>query len=87
MANSRSAKKRIKTAESRAIRNKSVKTRTKTAVKKLLSVVSGGDRAASGEQLRDTVSVIDKAAAKGVMHKNAAARKKSRLAKKVNKLA
>ncbi len=81
MANIKSQKKRIKTNEKRHERNKAVrtelKTRTKTATKAMGT--ENGDDA-----LRAAIKRIDTAAAKGVIHKNAAARRKSRLMKKAN---
>ena len=86
MANIKSAKKRIKVSLKKALRNKIIKSKTKTAVKKLVAACGSGDRAAADALLPVTVSAIDKAAAKGVIHKNTAARKKSRLYKMVNKI-
>ena len=87
MANIKSAKKRIKVTAKRTERNKAVRTRTKTAVKKLLAAVATGDKSVGAAELTKTISLIDKAATKGVIHKNTAARKKSRLAARVNKMA
>lgn len=72
MPNLPSAKKRLRQAEKRELRNRVVKTRMKTETKKALA----------GEP-NLAVSMIDRAAAKGVIHKNAAARRKSRLAKRL----
>ncbi|HEX9995882.1 MAG TPA: 30S ribosomal protein S20 [Abditibacterium sp.] len=72
MPNLASAKKRLRQDEKKRLRNQFAKTRIKTEVKKAL---------AGTENL--AVSVIDRAAAKGIIHKNAAARKKSRLAKRL----
>ena len=72
MPNLASAKKRLRQSAKRQLRNQIAKTRIKTETKKALS---GAENVA--------VSVIDRAAAKGIIHKNAAARKKSRLAKRV----
>ncbi len=72
MPNLASAKKRLRQSAKRQLRNQIAKTRIKTEVKKALA----------GEQ-NLAVSVIDRAAAKGIIHKNAAARKKSRLAKRL----
>ncbi|HEX8462988.1 MAG TPA: 30S ribosomal protein S20 [Abditibacterium sp.] len=72
MPNLPSAKKRLRQDEKKRLRNQAAKTRIKTEVKKALA---GADNLA--------VSVIDRAAAKGIIHKNAAARKKSRLAKRL----
>ena len=80
MANIKSQKKRILTNAKRAERNKAVRAEVKTRVKAAQSAVGTDDEA---ETLRLAVKRIDKAAQKGVMHKNAAARKKSRLMKQV----
>lgn len=73
MPNTASAKKRLRQNEKKQLRNTAAKTRIKTETKKALS---GGD-------VKAAFSVIDRAAAKGIIHKNAAARRKSRLARKV----
>lgn len=79
MPNIKSAIKRVKVSEKKNLRNRMVKTGVKTAVKKYKAAL--GDTSAASAQLRVTTSAIDKAVAKGVMHKNAANRKKARLAK------
>ena len=86
MANIKSAKKRIKVIAKKTLRNKMVKSGSKTAVKKVITAVESGDRENALKSLRSAVSEIDKAATKGVYHKNTAARKKSHLTKMVNKL-
>ena len=86
MANIKSAKKRILVINKKTLRNKSVSSATKTAMKKVLTAVAAGDKAAANEALRAATKAIDMAATKGVMHKNTAANKKSRLAKAVNKM-
>ena len=87
MANIKSAKKRILVAEKRAEKNKSVRSRVKTAVKKVDAAIAANDKAAAEAALLSATSIIDKAAKKGVYHKNNAARKVSRLSKAVNTLA
>ena len=84
MANIKSAQKRIRVAAKRQARNKHVRTGTKTAIKKVNVAVKAGDANAK-ELLVQAISKIDRACTKGVFHKNTAARKKSRLAKMVNK--
>lgn len=86
MANIKSAKKRILVSEKRAARNKAVKSRVKTAIKKVEAAVAANDKAAAEETLRAAVSEIGKAGSKGVYHKNTCARKVSRIAKAVNGL-
>ena len=81
MANIKSAKKRILVAETRAARNKAIRSKVKTAVKKVEAA------AAAQAALLAATSEIDKATSKGVYHKNTASRKVSRLSKAVNTLA
>lgn len=87
MANIKSAKKRILVNQTKAARNKSIKSSVKTAIKKVDAAVAANDAAAAKEALLAATSVIDKAATKGVYHKNTASRKISRLNLAVNKLA
>ena len=87
MANIKSAKKRILVINKKTMRNKMIKSGVKTAIKKVLSAVAVNDKAAAQAALVSATKAIDMAATKGVYHKNNAARKKSRLAKAVNKLA
>jgi small subunit ribosomal protein S20 len=82
LANSRSAKKRIRTNARKHLRNQMYRSRVKTMVKKAeQSIVSGTQ---DDEALRLAVKTLDKAAVKGIIHKNNAARRKSRLMKKFN---
>ena len=81
MANIKSQKKRILTNAKRAERNKAVKSELKTRVKSATQSVGTEDNA---EALRLAMKRLDKAAAKGVIHPNQAARRKSRLAKSIN---
>ncbi len=87
MANIKSAKKRILVSQKRADRNKSIRSRVKTAIKKVEAAIKANDKAAAAAALKNAVSEIDKAAQKGIYHKNNAARKVSRLTQAVNKLA
>ena len=87
MANIKSAKKRILVAETRAARNKAIRSKVKTAVKKVEAAVAAKDKAAAQDALLAATSEIDKATSKGVYHKNTASRKVSRLSKAVNTLA
>ena len=79
MANIKSAKKRALTSEKRHERNKMVKSSLRTAVRKF--VEAGSEEAQT--KLNSAFSALDKAASKGVIHKNTAARKKARLAKRL----
>ena len=86
MPNIQSAKKRVKVSEKKNLRNRIVKSGVRTAVKKFDAAVAA-DAKSAAPQLAVTSAAIDKAAAKGVIHKNAANRKKARLAKLLNKAA
>ena len=87
MANIKSAKKRIKVIETKTLRNKAIKSKVKTLVKKVEAAVVAGDKALATTCLNEAVIAIDKAAAKGIYHKNTAGRKVGRLAKAVNSFA
>ena len=86
MANSKSAKKRIKVIIKKTLRNKIIKSKTKTAIRKVVAAASSANKAAAQAALVGAVREIDRAASKGVYHKNNASRKKSRLTKLVNKI-
>mgnify|MGYP002682272675 CR=1 FL=1 len=87
MANIKSAKKRILVANANAERNKAIKSGVKTAVKKVLAAIEAGDKAVAQQALVEATATIDKAATKGVYHKNTSSRKVSRLSKAVNRMA
>ena len=84
MPNIKSAKKRVKVSEKKNLRNRMIKSAVRTSVKKLEAAIVADPKSANA-QLVATTSAIDKAASKGVMHKNAANRKKARLAKQLAK--
>ena len=86
MANIKSQKKRNLTNEKDAARNRAVKSSVKTAVKKVRTAVESGDKEAASAALVGATSAIDKAKAKGIIKKNTAARKVSRLSQSVNKI-
>ena len=83
MANIKSAKKRILVIETKTERNKAVRSRVKTFVKKVNAAIESGDKQAAAEALRVATSEISKAESKGVYHANTASRKVSRLSKAV----
>ena len=87
MANIKSAKKRILVNKTKADRNKAIRSSVKTAMKKVDAAVVANDKEAAKAALVDAISTIDKAATKGVYHKNNAARKVSLLTKAVNGIA
>jgi small subunit ribosomal protein S20 len=86
VANIKSQIKRIKTNEKRRMRNKSVKSSVKTAIRKFREAAEAGDMDKAVELQRAASRALDKAASKGVIHANQAANKKSAMAKRVNHL-
>lgn len=87
MANIKSAKKRIKVIETKTARNKAIRSKVKTSIKKVEAAIAAKDKEAAAVALRAATVEIDKAASKGVYHKKNASRKISRLAQAVNKIA
>ena len=86
MANIKSQIKRIKQNEKRRLRNKSVKSSLKTAIRKFREAADAGDRDRATVALRAASRALDKAASKGVIHKNQAANKKSAMAIRADNL-
>jgi small subunit ribosomal protein S20 len=82
----KSAEKRNRQSEKRRLQNKSVKTAIRSSAKKVLVASEGKDKAAAEAALKDMVKRIDTAARKGIVTKNAAARKKSRMQRRINTL-
>lgn len=87
MANIKSAKKRILVTRTKAERNKAIRSKVKTAIKKVDAAVAAKDKDGAVAALTSAASEINKATSKGVYHKNTAARKISRLTVAVNKIA
>jgi small subunit ribosomal protein S20 len=87
VANHKSALKRARQNEIRRMRNKDVKTRVKGIVKEIRLAADGNETDVARDRLNVAKSIIDKAAKKGVLHKNTASRKIARLSKLVNTLA
>jgi small subunit ribosomal protein S20 len=87
LANTPSAEKRNRQSQKRRARNQGVRTRVKTAVKKVRETLERGELAAAQEAFKTAARVIDKASSKGVVHRNTASRKIARLAKAVAKTA
>ena len=87
MANIKSAKKRVLIAEANRVRNVAFKSSIKTATKKALELATSEDKEALNAAISKVYQLCDKAVSKGILHKNTAARKKSRLTLAVNKLA
>jgi small subunit ribosomal protein S20 len=84
LPNTKSAIKQVKVQERRRLRNKSVRSATRTYLKKAETAIKAGEAEASSETVRQAIGALDRAARKGVIHRNAAARSKSRLMKKLN---
>lgn len=79
MPNIKSAEKRVRVAERKRLRNRIVRSRTRTMVTQVRRAATTGDVQTAESRLREAISALDKAAAKGVIHRNSAARRKSRL--------
>jgi small subunit ribosomal protein S20 len=86
MANHKSAEKRIRQTERRNEVNRRNRSRLRTQVKALRTAIADGDQGQAQTALKETVALIDKAIQKGVLHRNAAARYKSRLTVRVNQM-
>ena len=82
MANIKSAIKRVGITEKQSLRNRMAKSEMKTTIRRFDEAMQSGDTAAADKAYLTAVSTVDHAAAKGMIHKNAAARKKAQLAKK-----
>ncbi|MEE9596944.1 MAG: 30S ribosomal protein S20 [Acidiferrobacterales bacterium] len=86
MANSPQARKRARQAQSRRPRNFSLRSKARTYIKAVLQAVENNDKPAAEQAYKNAVKVIDKVVTKGVLHKNTAARHKSRLSTRVRML-
>ena len=86
MPQTRSAKKRLRQTEKRTQRNKAYKSRIKTVIRKVRQAVDEGRAEDARLSYREATSLLDKAVEKGILHKNNAGRRKSRLTLQVNKL-
>ena len=87
MANHKSAVKKIRQDEVRRLRNRAYKTRFKHVIKHVEAALNEKNKELAQTALQEAISIIDRIAGKGIVHKNTAARQKSRLTKKVNALA
>ena len=87
MPNIKSAKKRVLVNKTKALRNKMIKTQLKTVIKKFQAAVASGDKAAATEAYKLAVKKVDQAAAHGIIHRNAAAHKKSQFTLMLNAMA
>ncbi|HEY82291.1 MAG TPA: 30S ribosomal protein S20 [Dehalococcoidia bacterium] len=84
MAHTKSAQKQARVAERRRLRNRSVRSRAKTTITKAEKLIFAGEIEAARQVVAAAISTLDKAAEKGIIHANNAARRKSRLMKKLN---
>lgn len=87
MANTKSARKRIRTAETKRLRNRPYRSACRTLVKRAELTIRDGDMDAAQEAVVRAVSMLDRTAGKGIIHRNNAARRKSRLVAKYNSAA
>jgi len=87
MPNIKSAKKRVKVIAAKTLQNKMFKSQLRTIVKKYNAAVESGDKAAAADAYKLAVKKVDQAVAKGILHKNNAAHKKSQFTLKLNKMA
>ena len=87
MANSKSAEKRARQATARRASNVTQRSKVRTSIKRVAVAAQAGDKAAAAAALKDAQPVIDAMARKGIIHKNKAARHKSRLNKRIKALA
>ncbi|MBU0568896.1 30S ribosomal protein S20 [bacterium] len=87
MPSHKSAKKRMKQDKKRNLSNKSLKSEVRTSIKKLSAEIKGKNLEEAKVSLNKTVSLLDKAAKKELIHKNAASRKKAQLTKKIKQIA
>lgn len=86
MANIKSAKKRARQSEKHRRHNASMRSMVRTYMKKVLSAITAGDKKLAEESLKEAIPVIDRMASKGLMHKNKAARHKSRMTAQITKM-
>ena len=86
MANSAQARKRARQAAATRVRNASLKSALRTAVKKVRKAIAAGDKAAAQKEFLTSQSVIDRIADKRIVHKNTASRSKSRLVQAIKRL-
>ena len=84
MPSSRSTEKRVRVAEKRQLRNKSVRSEVKTSITRAEKLIFSGELEAAREAVTTAISSLDKAAEKGILQSNNTARRKSRLMKKLN---
>ncbi len=86
MPNIKSAKKRVLVTQAKTMQNKMFRSQLKTDIKKYQAALAAGDAALAQETYKAAVKKIDQAAARGIIHKNAAAHKKSQFTKALNNM-
>lgn len=86
MPNTKQAEKALRQTKRRTLRNKMIKSRIKTAIKKFKEAIENKDKEKAKQLFKEAQSIIDKAYVKGVIHRNNAARKKSKLSLLLNKI-
>jgi len=86
LPNTKSAAKRVRVAERRRMRNRIFRSSARTYIRKAERLIAAGDADAAATAVGDAISTLDRAAIKGIIHKNNAARRKARLMKKFNAL-
>ncbi|MFO7917304.1 MAG: 30S ribosomal protein S20 [Anaerolineae bacterium] len=84
MPNLKSSEKRMRQNQKRRAHNRAIRSRLRTVVKKANSLIEEGEQEAAEEAVRDAVSELDRAVKKGILHRNNADRRKSRLMKRLN---
>lgn len=87
MANSASAKKRVRQAAKRRVHNMTIRTQARTSIKNVIKAIEAGDKKQAQEMYNAMVPVVDKVVNKGIFHKNKIARHKSRLNNKIKAMA
>lgn len=87
MANSASAKKRVRQAAKRRVHNMGIRTEARTYIKNVINAIEAGDKKKAQELFNKMIPVVDKVANKGIFHKNKIARHKSRLNSKIKAMA
>lgn len=87
MANNKTAEKRIRVSEQKRLRNRPYRTAARTFVKKAELAIRSGNAESAATAVGDAISMLDRVASKGIIHRNNAARRKSRLMAKFNRLA
>jgi small subunit ribosomal protein S20 len=86
LANSKSALKRVRVAERRRVRNRTYRSASRTLIRRAEALIASGDVDAAATAVANAISMLDRSAGKGILHPNNAARRKSRLMAKYNRM-